>query len=339
MKKMKPTIAQMREIAICYMTKICTGIYAAGIEFTIYQINHSRNGTKGVFADICFNYSLISQEDKNIVNQILKNNNITPLESVDLDFFKPSEEELQLNEKYVYLNNFCKYIKDLNYYGYTEQYPVRKKEQPWFAEESLSRALFHIKNYHEDVLIYKIEDYLEKTAKAIANLPPEEFNEVDKLAKKYGVLTVKEAFDKFIEFRRKFKENKCLVESEEYLDWRGTGTYFPTKRKKTVSLKEDINKLRMSFSNSEHDMHPISENQKNVIEIEYTGSYSKDAEQAYNLSNIPRNDLYVWHYVGNYKPNTNTGEVELVLKEAHDAIEHATGVEDYEKLKGVTYTP
>ena len=337
MNKLKLSIPQMRSITICYLNKIEPELYRS--KSSEIYVSESTKGVKEFFSSISYTYMLLNDNEKLIVDRVLVENSCIPLKDADLEFFKPTQEQLDRDEGFQYLKNFCKYIKDLKYYHPQGKPEIRTKENAIMFESCLSMALEDIKNYHKDCIATKLSWYLEKTADAIISLSPEEFNKIDVLAKKHNFLTIKEAFDKFPSFRKSFKEGKYMIESSDFFDWRGTGTYYPAKRKKKSTLIDDPKMYRVSFEMSEKYMHPISENQKNVIEIEYTGSYSKDAEQAYNLSNIPRNDLYVWHYVGNYKPNTNTGEVELVLKEAHDAIEHATGVEDYEKLKGVTYTP
>jgi len=222
MKKINPTIPQLRTIVQCYFKEIAPG-YSKQLE--IIKEKNTRL-LKEYFSAIYTNYTHLSKEEQNLVDNTLIKNNCVPLKDLDTDEFLTTGTELEKNAEYKYLSDFCKYIQDIKYFGYTENYPLRIKEDPIFFEDCLSRALDHIKKEHKDIVNVTINVYLELTARAITTLPPSEFNRIDELARENGILTIKEAFDKFPVFRKEFKEQKQSIESPEYLDWRGTGEYF-----------------------------------------------------------------------------------------------------------------
>lgn len=340
-EKIHPTWLEMYQILKCYfnkINKIALPYIFEEIEFEKIkkETDNKRSIPKiiNAFCNLHWLYGLMSPKEKIHIDTILNENNCFSLNETTIDKYLPTTEELEKNKGYTYLSNFKKFILPINFYG-IGHYDNFREEVFFDFEPSLELGIEHIKKMSKRMSNDIINVYLMYTARTITCLPAEEFNKIDILARKHGILTIKEAFDTFPYFRKEFNEEKRRVENSDYLDWRGTGTYYPEKKKSKKSV--DVWVPNVSFETLEI-MHPINEDQKNVVTIQYTGSYSKDAEQAYKLSNIPPNDLYVWHYNGSYDPETNTGQVELVLKEAHALIEHATGVEDYEKLRGVSYT-
>lgn len=238
MKKIKPTVDQMRNIVVCYLEKIVPPYNKA--ESTLPYVKEHSKGVKEFFGLICFNYTMLSVEDTYYIDEVLRENECIRLHEIDMDSFKPTVQQLQKNEGYVYLNDFCKHIMDLKYYGHTEEYPKRTKEDPNFSETSLSRGLVQIKNRHKDTVNSEIDWYLSKTASQITNLSPLDFNKIDEIARKNGMLTIKEAYDKFPAFRKEFKEQKQSIESPEYLDWRGSGNLYSSPKK----IKPTLNQMR-----------------------------------------------------------------------------------------------
>ena len=97
----------------------------------------------------------------------------------------------------------------------------------------------------------------------------------------------------------------------------------------------------VDFSQSP-DLYPVSGNQKNIVRIEYTGSRRQDfgaANRAAGISTTqqpPRG--YTWHHLDDYDPGTNTGTMQLVSRESHEATyPHSGGVAQYERATGIRY--
>jgi RHS repeat-associated protein len=79
--------------------------------------------------------------------------------------------------------------------------------------------------------------------------------------------------------------------------------------------------------------------QKNTVDIEYTGSRSGDAAAANakgGFKETPRG--YTWHHVANYNPQTNTGTMQLVKRSAHRKFHHG-GVKQWEDANKKKYKP
>jgi hypothetical protein len=97
----------------------------------------------------------------------------------------------------------------------------------------------------------------------------------------------------------------------------------------------------VDFANSA-DLYPAGDGQKNIVEIEYTGSRRQDygaANRAAGLGDTQQPpDGYAWHHLDNYNPATNKGTMQLVRQDAHLATyPHNGGVRQYEQATGKTY--
>jgi hypothetical protein len=97
----------------------------------------------------------------------------------------------------------------------------------------------------------------------------------------------------------------------------------------------------VDFSKSD-DLYPVKDGQKNIVEIEYTGSRRQDyaaANKAGNIGNTqkPPKD-YTWHHLDDYNPETNRGTMQLVKTDAHEATyPHDGGVRQYTQATGKKY--
>jgi RHS repeat-associated protein len=97
----------------------------------------------------------------------------------------------------------------------------------------------------------------------------------------------------------------------------------------------------VDFANSP-DLYPAGAGQQNTVTIEYTGSRRQDfgaANEAAGTGTTQKPpDGYTWHHLDDYDPNSNTGTMQLVNRDAHEATyPHVGGVSQYEKATGNTY--
>ncbi|MFD0892905.1 HNH endonuclease [Luteolibacter ambystomatis] len=97
----------------------------------------------------------------------------------------------------------------------------------------------------------------------------------------------------------------------------------------------------VDFSNSPH-LYPVGEGQSNIVQIEYTGTRSRDYKAANIAAGLGETSKapqgYTWHHLDDYDPVTNTGSMQLVERPAHEATyPHRGGVSQYESAFGVPY--
>src|SRR5262249_22407295 len=96
----------------------------------------------------------------------------------------------------------------------------------------------------------------------------------------------------------------------------------------------------IDFSTSQYLKQDLATGQKNTVDIQYTGSRKADfaaANKAAGYTTTPKG--YTWHHVDNYNATTNTGTMQLVQTDAHQAISHYGGVRQYEQATGTSYRP
>ena len=86
-----------------------------------------------------------------------------------------------------------------------------------------------------------------------------------------------------------------------------------------------------------------SDGQEIIVEIEASGSRSKDFKNAWELAEskygVSKSDYsnVTWQHMDDYNVRTNTFTLELVDRGAHQGISHAGGCKQYEVFKGVKY--
>ena len=89
-------------------------------------------------------------------------------------------------------------------------------------------------------------------------------------------------------------------------------------------------------------LYPVGSGQKNIVTIEYTGSRRQDfgaanIEAGISTTQKPPAD-YTWHHLDDYNPRTNTGTLQLVRTDAHEATyPHNGGVKQYQDATGRRY--
>lgn len=87
---------------------------------------------------------------------------------------------------------------------------------------------------------------------------------------------------------------------------------------------------------------PVTNGQKNIVTIEYTGTRPRDFGAANLEAGISTTQQapkgYTWHHLDDYDPVTNTGTMQLIKREVHEATyPHIGGVAQYEAATGVPY--
>lgn len=98
---------------------------------------------------------------------------------------------------------------------------------------------------------------------------------------------------------------------------------------------------KVSFAGSP-DLYPVGPNQTNIVRISYTGTRARDFGAANRAAGIGETQKppsgYTWHHVDDYDPTTNTGTLQLVRREAHQATyPHRGGVSQYQDAVGIPY--
>jgi hypothetical protein len=100
-----------------------------------------------------------------------------------------------------------------------------------------------------------------------------------------------------------------------------------------------------TFKNSDF-LFPTGPGEKNVVEIELTGSRRADFRKANEMAGVgkyvrPGADApsdYTWHHVDDYSSDSGTGTLELVQRKAHKAtLPHKGGVAQWEEETGLKY--
>jgi hypothetical protein len=89
-------------------------------------------------------------------------------------------------------------------------------------------------------------------------------------------------------------------------------------------------------------LYPVSEGQKNIVTIEYTGSRRQDFGAANREAELGTTQKppegYTWHHLDDYNPATNTGTMQLIETGAHEATyPHNGGVKQYQDTTGRKY--
>ena len=90
------------------------------------------------------------------------------------------------------------------------------------------------------------------------------------------------------------------------------------------------------------DLYPAGEGQQNTVKVEYTGSRRQDFGAANREANLGTTqqppDGYTWHHLDDYDPDTNTGTMQLVKTDTHEATyPHNGGVRQYTQATGIKY--
>ena len=88
-------------------------------------------------------------------------------------------------------------------------------------------------------------------------------------------------------------------------------------------------------------LYPVNGNQKNIVQIKLTGSYSGDfstANAAAGLYGSKAPKGYTWHHLDDFNPSTGTATMQLVKSNVHTAtVPHTGGVKQYEVSNSATY--
>ncbi|WP_244110117.1 RHS repeat-associated core domain-containing protein [Burkholderia ambifaria] len=95
----------------------------------------------------------------------------------------------------------------------------------------------------------------------------------------------------------------------------------------------------VDFSGSP-DLFPVTEGQRNIVEITMQGSRSRDFVQAFKEANISKADAtgYTWHHLNDFNPETGRTTMQLVQTQAHiDTFPHAGSADQFAKHFGVAY--
>jgi A nuclease of the HNH/ENDO VII superfamily with conserved WHH len=97
----------------------------------------------------------------------------------------------------------------------------------------------------------------------------------------------------------------------------------------------------VSFGNSTH-LYPAGPGESHTVRIRYTGSRRQDfgaANRAAGLGETQRPPTgYTWHHLDDYDPISNTGTMQLVTTDAHEATyPHNGGVKQYQDATGRKY--
>ncbi|WP_228457649.1 HNH endonuclease [Chryseobacterium indologenes] len=95
----------------------------------------------------------------------------------------------------------------------------------------------------------------------------------------------------------------------------------------------------LNYANSDA-LYPVKPGQRNIIEIDYSGDYTTDFQnasmKALGQKSTPRG--YVWHHLDDYNAGTNRGTMQLVKQEAHNGVSHMGGCSQYKEATGNSYT-
>lgn len=95
----------------------------------------------------------------------------------------------------------------------------------------------------------------------------------------------------------------------------------------------------LNYANSDA-LYPVKPGQRNIIEIDYSGDYTTDFQNAsmaaLGQKSTPRG--YVWHHLDDYNAGTNRGTMQLVKQEAHNGVSHMGGCSQYKEATGNSYT-
>jgi RHS repeat-associated protein len=126
--------------------------------------------------------------------------------------------------------------------------------------------------------------------------------------------------------------------------FRSIGEYVASVKDKDVDLLKGVTRNEnggVDFANSPY-LFPVEGEQLNVVRIEYTGSRRKDFGAANKAAKISESqkppELYTWHHLDDYDPQTNTGTMQLIKREVHEATyPHKGGIAQYEKHTGKKY--
>jgi RHS repeat-associated protein len=86
-------------------------------------------------------------------------------------------------------------------------------------------------------------------------------------------------------------------------------------------------------------LHPTTSLLRSIVRIKYTGSRRGDFKMANAAAGFERTpEGYTWHHLDDYNPATNTGTMQLVERDAHQANQpHVGGVKQYRDANGVEY--
>lgn len=114
----------------------------------------------------------------------------------------------------------------------------------------------------------------------------------------------------------------------------------PALAKSNILVPASKNGYAPDFSETPYLYQTIG-NQKNVVQIKLTGSYSSDfsaANQAANISGSKTPKGYVWHHMDDYNPSTGMSTIQLVKSDIHTStIPHTGSVKQYEITNKTTY--
>jgi hypothetical protein len=122
-----------------------------------------------------------------------------------------------------------------------------------------------------------------------------------------------------------------------------TRNYNPNKPaliEANINIPASQNKGAPDFEGTPFLYQPKPE-QRSIVKIKLTGSYSADfaqANSAANLENVPTG--YTWHHLDDYNQNDGTATMQLVRTNIHiKTAPHSGGVKQYENATGAKYKP
>jgi len=91
---------------------------------------------------------------------------------------------------------------------------------------------------------------------------------------------------------------------------------------------------QIDFANSSA-LYPVGPGQKNQVKITYTGNREGDFAAANEEAGFDKKPAdYVWHHLHDFCPKTNTGTMQLVHEDWHEAYGHAGGVNQSVQANG-----
>lgn len=115
-------------------------------------------------------------------------------------------------------------------------------------------------------------------------------------------------------------------------------------RKRGYNLKASKNGGSPDYSIPPGDQYLYggSAGRKSVTRVQITGNRDADFKQAWEAIGITDrkkqaeiSELYVWHHVDDLDPDTLTGTMQLVLREAHEGIPHTGSCSQLKELLGL----
>lgn len=206
-----------------------------------------------------------------------------------------------------------------------------------FSASSMARSYFNIDNVHEGLEEMRNADFstgMGRLTYGVAAISVAA-NSVDGAANAIPIIGTGKAF-----FENAIKTGIRQIASSFTKEAEVAGA---KQIEKVLAEKGAVRNANggVDFANSP-DLYPIKEGQKNIVPIEYSGSRRKDFGAANKAAGVGTTqkppDGYTWHHLDDYNPVDNTGTMQLIKREAHEATyPHVGGVSQYEKATGNEY--